>query len=471
MANNFGVGIDCGTMNIVAARKSGGDVETKRIRDIFLELPRESKKMLRLSGVSYVEREDELLILGDPALETANVFNKEPRRPLSAGLVSSSDIGAMEVLGLLIKNVLGAPKTEKEHCYFSVPAAPVDKPGQDIIYHKGVLNKIISEAGYRPTASNEAMAIVFSDAAKDGFSAISISCLIPGTRIYTGRGTIPIEDVVVGDNVITHKGRWKPVTGVVTKPFSGVSTDVQVSGYTNNTADYRFVDNHELYVKRGLEWGWVGCDDLVEGDIVGEPILGLETEFCCGTVQKVEHRCYDGIVYDLQVEDDHSFSGPMLTIHNCGSGMTNVAFAHNTVERLSFSVGRGGDFIDSGAAKSLGTTQARMCSIKEKGMNISSPTNREQEALSFYYKNLIEYTLEHFIQQFKAIGGVSLPKPIPILLSGGTSMAGGFVDTFKTLFEARRKKFPIEISEVRPVADPMNAVAHGLLVQALQEDE
>ena len=325
-----GVGCDLGTMNIVAARKVGDKVETKRIRDAFLELPGDSKKMLKLGGVSYVERGDELLILGDAALDTANIFGRDVRRPLSAGLVSSSDIDAMEVLGLLVKNVLGAPKADKEVCYFSVPAAPVDRPGQDVIYHQGVLTKIVQECGYTPVAGNEAMAILYSETAKEGFSGVGISF---------------------------------------------------------------------------------------------------------------------------------------------GSGMTNVALALNTIEALSFSVARGGDWIDAGAAKSIGGTQSRLCAIKEKGVDLNAPQGREQEAITFYYRNLIEYTIDQIILQFAAIRGrFAFPKPVPLVVSGGTSKAGGFLDLFKQVFDKKRKKFPIEVSEIRPATDPMNAVANGLLIQALQGD-
>jgi len=326
-----GVGCDIGTMNVVAARKSSSGVETRRVRDAFLELPVESKKMLKLANVSYVERADELLILGDAALDTANIFGREARRPLSAGLVSSSDVDAMEILGLLVKNVLGEPKVPNEHCYFSVPAAPVDKPGQDVIYHRGVLEKIVRECGYTPTAGNEAMAIVYAETAKEGFSGIGISF---------------------------------------------------------------------------------------------------------------------------------------------GSGMTNIALAVNTIEGLSFSVGRGGDWIDGGAAKSIGSTASRICAIKEKGIDLNAPAGREQEALTFYYKNLIEYSIDQIALQFMSIQGkFTLPKPVPLVVSGGTSKAGGFLELFKSVFDKKRKRFPIEVSEIRAASDPLNAVANGLLIQAMQESE
>ena len=140
-----GCGLDAGTMNLVAARQGAKGIETKRIRDAFLDLPVESKKMLKLSGVSYVEKEDELLILGDAALETANIFGREARRPLQAGLVAAGEMDALEVLGLLVRNVLGEPKEEGEACYFSVPAAPIDQPDKDVIYHQGVFERIIEE--------------------------------------------------------------------------------------------------------------------------------------------------------------------------------------------------------------------------------------------------------------------------------------------------------------------------------------
>ena len=58
------------------------------------------------------------------------------------------------------------------------------------------------------------------------------------------------------------------------------------------------------------------------------------------------------------------FSGLAMSF---GSGMTNVALAINTIEGLSFSIARGGDWIDGGASRSIGSTQARICAIKEKG--------------------------------------------------------------------------------------------------------
>ena len=324
-----GVGLDMGTMNIVRARRTPEGVVTDRIRDAFIDLPAEHKKMLRLSGMNYIEAGEDLVIVGDDAYTLANMFSREVRRPLQSGLIAAGEINALEILGTLVRHVLGKPITKDEACYFSVPAPPVDQPDRDIIYHRGILEKIVTECGFKAYPSNEALAIIYSECSKDGFSGIAFSF---------------------------------------------------------------------------------------------------------------------------------------------GSGMTNVALAMGTIEGLSFSVARGGDWIDHGAAKSTGSTQARMCALKEKGLNLMKPEGREQEALTVYYKNLIEYAIDNVAKEFDKIKGkFSLPKAIPIIVSGGTSKAGGFLDFFTEVFESKGKKFPIEVSEIRAAKEPLEAVARGLLVQAMQE--
>lgn len=193
----YGCGLDIGTMNIVSARKVGERIETKRVRDAFLDLDMEAKNMLKLSGVSYVEYADRILILGDPALDTANLFKREARRPLSQGLISTSEIDALEVLSILIEQVVGKPQKPNEVCYYSIPAAPVDNPGQDVVYHEAVFEKILSELGYDPVSGNEAMAIVYSECAKDNFSGIGVSFGSGMTNIALSYKTMPILEFSV----------------------------------------------------------------------------------------------------------------------------------------------------------------------------------------------------------------------------------------------------------------------------------
>ena len=97
MSKNYGVGLDLGTMNIVSARKGSKGVDLRRIRDAFLDLDLSAKKMLKLSGVDFIERENEILLIGDAALDTANVLIDQPGSIGCASITSthSSEPGVL----------------------------------------------------------------------------------------------------------------------------------------------------------------------------------------------------------------------------------------------------------------------------------------------------------------------------------------------------------------------------------------
>lgn len=326
-----GAGLDAGTMNFVAARRGGGkSVKTLRLRNAFLDLPSEHKRMLKLSKTSYIEYGGRLLVIGDEAISTANLFNKEARRPMSSGMISAGEIDAQGVMAVMVKHLLGDPKHQGEQCCFSVPAPAVDVLDSDVTYHRAVLSKILGELGYKPIAVNESLAIVYSECVKENFSGLSVSY---------------------------------------------------------------------------------------------------------------------------------------------GSGMTNVCVAYNAMSALEFSLARGGDWVDKGAARAVGTTAAKICMIKETGIEMSKPNNREEEAISLYTQSLIDYSIDSVIDHFSKVRReILVPEPIPIVISGGTSMAGGFLGKFKERFDAHKNSFPIKISEIRQAKDPMTSVASGLLLYAQMED-
>jgi len=171
-----GCAIDIGTMNLVAARETeDGRVLTRRIRDAFLDLEAEAKRSLRLSKVDYIEKDGMLIVIGDSALNMANLFKRDVRRPLSRGVISAGEIDAQEILSILTKEVLSDPRVEKEHCFYSVPAAPIDAADQDVIYHREVFRKILTEHGYTAHPTNEAMAIIYSQCAAENFSGLAVS--------------------------------------------------------------------------------------------------------------------------------------------------------------------------------------------------------------------------------------------------------------------------------------------------------
>lgn len=168
------------------------------------------------------------------------------------------------------------------------------------------------------------------------------------------------------------------------------------------------------------------------------------------------------ILAELESQD---FTGIGIS---CGGGMFNACIAYKSVPVVSFSTSRGGDWVDLNAASAVGAPASRLCAIKEKGIDIRAPKSNEEEAIAIYYRQLIEYTLNTMRLKFEASREIpTFPEPVTLVCSGGSALAGGFIETFREQFQ--KSRFPIPVKEVRLAAEPLNTVAQGCLLAALSD--
>lgn len=63
--------------------------------------------------------------------------------------------------------------------------------------------------------ANDIRRVYAGDVPKADCWCFGFPCFAKGTYILTERGYIPIEQVIVGDKVLTHKGRWRKVTSTM----------------------------------------------------------------------------------------------------------------------------------------------------------------------------------------------------------------------------------------------------------------
>ena len=80
------------------------------------------------------------------------------------------------------------------------------------------------------------------------------ACLEPSTLIQTDTGLREIQDVLIGDKVLTHKGRFRSVTRVMRRHYEGPIVKVSSYGLTGNT---RITPEHPI---------WVGGDEFLSVD-------------------------------------------------------------------------------------------------------------------------------------------------------------------------------------------------------------
>jgi actin-like ATPase involved in cell morphogenesis len=195
-------------------------------------------------------------------------------------------------------------------------------------------------------------------------------------------------------------------------------------------------------------------------------------------VKKIEEAVaigYEGLV-------DTQLTGVAISM---GAGMCNIAVMYQGMTALSFSVSRGGDWVDENVSMDTGVSKAKVTNIKETSttLDLSSATYQniyEEDtdeanvliAIRSYYGALINYLLTNLKVQFEGVENVpNFPEAVPIVIGGGTALVKGFLDVFNEQFD--QDEFPIPISEIVLIEDAHTAVSRGCLSEAqlIEEDE
>lgn len=166
-------GLDVGTMNLVSAKLNDNKVDIKLLRNVFIEVDKDAVQTMDLSNISYVEIDDSVFILSEDAYNFANIFGQTAKRPMAKGMISTSEIDSVDILGVMIKQLVGKSSDGGKICY-SIPANPIDGE-MNVIYHEKVFTRLIESLGYESEPVNEATAIVYAECQSTNFSGIGIS--------------------------------------------------------------------------------------------------------------------------------------------------------------------------------------------------------------------------------------------------------------------------------------------------------
>lgn len=193
--------------------------------------------------------------------------------------------------------------------------------------------------------------------------------------------------------------------------------------------------------------------------------------------QIIESFGYDAVsLYEAQALGNVGLEDDMLTgiSISFGAGMANISVMYMGMSALNFSVSKSGDWVDSQVAADCGITIAKAQRIKEKAdYNIAEADGvktREQNAIKTYYSSLIRYIFANIANQFNALETTpTFTNPVPIVMGGGTAMVPGFVELVKQQFT--QDDFPIEVSDIRVVSEPLTAVARGCYESAKLEND
>lgn len=174
----------------------------------------------------------------------------------------------------------------------------------------------------------------------------------------------------------------------------------------------------------------------------------------------------EGVAVVYSELEDTNYTGIGVS---CGGGLCNVALAYMSVPVLSFSVPKGGDFIDASAAGVTGEMINRIRLIKEESFRFNGNLgDKVMQALAVYYDDMISAVVQGLRTALS--GSRHVPKfgrPVPLVLSGGGVLPQGFRERFEKVLQSAA--LPVPVAEVRLAEDPLNTTARGALVAALSE--
>jgi len=308
-------GLDVGTMNILSARQDGDETVFVQQRNSFVEIDHSdmAEQMLSRSDVLHIRKDNLVYIVGDDALNFANIFNEETRRPMQAGILSSDEKSAIPMIKLITEQVVGEPRQPNELLFFSVPADPVDDQ-MSTLYHQKTVESLLGDMGYNPEPINEGMAVIYSELADQEFTGLGVSFGAGMTNICLSYYAVPVMkfSIARGGDWIDERAAQAtgtPVDKVTSTKEDGFELDFEtdvggvegaLSIYYDNLLDY-VIENiisevDEEDVEEGLDvpvvvTGGTSSPDGFE-ELFSERLNDADLPFSISGVSRAENPMY-----------------------------------------------------------------------------------------------------------------------------------------------------------------------------------
>ncbi len=175
----------------------------------------------------------------------------------------------------------------------------------------------------------------------------------------------------------------------------------------------------------------------------------------------------EGLAVVLSELASNNYTGIGISLGGC---MCNVCFAYLAVPVVTYSIRKGGDYIDAMSAEAVGETPGKVRITKETLLNLAkAPKEKVETSLHIYYEQLFIILVKSLQAQLGSTDRIPLlRRGVPIVLSGGAAMPPGAVEKFKRAIDAVR--LPVTISDIVLAKQPLLATARGALQNILSDE-
>lgn len=176
--------LDLGTFRIKTLFGRGDRLVGRKCRTVHVVLPdtvarREALEKMR---VPFAVCEDSLVVIGDAAIDVAQMFGAPVLPLLPAGQLPEGDPPVRQILATLIEAALPEPQKPEEYCTLILPggcAGSRRKPSRE----QEFFTRLVRLRGYSPLMLSASMAAVLGQLAESGFTGIGISFGATSTQI------------------------------------------------------------------------------------------------------------------------------------------------------------------------------------------------------------------------------------------------------------------------------------------------
>ena len=172
-------------------------------------------------------------------------------------------------------------------------------------------------------------------------------CLPPDTPITTLEGIKLLSDIRLGDRVLTHTGKFRLVTRLFRRNYTGKLFTFRTRG---NPSPLTTTEDHPILVYKDGETTWSFANEISESELLTRPVIddalaaelklphglyaspALNLGAASGTaLQTTRHsgvlvaevmsvetsEVKDFLVLNLEVEGDNSYVAANIAVHNC----------------------------------------------------------------------------------------------------------------------------------------------------------
>jgi intein/homing endonuclease len=184
---------------------------------------------------------------------------------------------------------------------------------------------------------------------KDIWPAVDYGrCVPPSTPLMTIDGIKPISEVRIGDRVLTHTGKFRKVTKLFSRRYTGKLYTFNTAG---NPDPLTTTEDHPILTFDGSELSWSFACEIVPGSLLTRPVIDDVPNWLESRCELYRPRVIDGssrsgpafillerpthgmlvsevvsvetnevkdfLVQNIEVEEDNSYVAANIAVHNC----------------------------------------------------------------------------------------------------------------------------------------------------------